>query len=489
MPLPASATHSQNSARAVASASGPSAADATAADGMVSGIGPEAIEAASREADRLCENLAELPKVSYSNRDLFDLPSAWAAAEKAVEAFAVLAPKERAEKEAMLEERAWQAAGHCIRHCCLNSLAFLGGKIDLGKSQGKTQSTLLHSAIRAITGEQVKNANQYFGPASYPFDPTKAIERGRSEEFVDFLLPLSNPNAQNSEGETPLMVAAKVANIHAVEKLIAVSDLSLRDKKGRTPLMRAACGVYAQERSIAIIDTLAALSPLGETDASSMSALAHAARDGEGKVFAHLIRVNGFTPDGPTPQELIDVATEHAAFNWRIEAVHALAPWLGRPEMAGAARKMAWVAAARSGGEKAIDLLMPLIGGNPASESEPQQPAYPDCLVRTVADETLSVASHHHQRANIDAAALWASPSIAQRVFYRIAKSDDERAKALPRFAAHLQAMEIRKAAGLGASGAAASPGGEATSEVGAGKSPGPQGQSATVATPAGRRI
>jgi len=268
------------------------------------------------------------------------------------------------------------------------------------------------------------------------------------------------------------MVAAKVTNIHAVEKLIAVSDLSLRDKKGRTPLMRAACSVYAQERSIAIINTLAALSGVGETDALGLSALAHAARDGEGAVFAHLIKLNGFTIDGPAPQELIDVATEHAAFNWRIEAVHALAPWLGRPERAGAARKIAWVAAGRPGGEKTIDLLMPLIGQNPASENEPQQPAYPDCLVRTVADEILSVASHHYQRANIDAAALWASPAIAQRVFFRIAKTEEERDRALPRFAAHLQAMEIREAAGLGA-----------------GEAPVSQGQRVSAATPAGRRL
>jgi len=74
----------------------------------------------------------------------------------------------------------------------LEFLGFFWLKDRIGENPGESAEHVAafgirHSAIRAITGEQVKNANQYFGPASYPFDPTRTIERGRSESSSIFV--------------------------------------------------------------------------------------------------------------------------------------------------------------------------------------------------------------------------------------------------------------------------------------------------------------
>lgn len=65
----------------------------------------------------------------------------------------------------------------------------------------------------------------------------------KQPEFCALLLPYSDPNERNLDGETALMVAAYWLNFPAVRMLLPVSDANAVDNEGRDALMRAVDGL------------------------------------------------------------------------------------------------------------------------------------------------------------------------------------------------------------------------------------------------------
>jgi len=141
----------------------------------------------------------------------------------------------------------------------------------------------LHEAIRVARDEQGEAAVERLRELSKQTNFKKPDAHGSTVLMyaalshnagakIDFLLPLSDPLAKNSEGTTALMAATHLIGTEGIERLIPVSDVNARNKAGETALILAVCA--DAHESIPLLLPVSDLSVTGSNGMSLASLIA-----------------------------------------------------------------------------------------------------------------------------------------------------------------------------------------------------------------------
>ena len=153
-----------------------------------------------------------------------------------------------------------------------------------------------------------------------------AVSSGNREKIELLIAQGADVNARDSNGNTPLMLAARSGHSEIVQFLIdRGADVHLKDNLGNTPLIDTAG--YASEFALKVIEILIAEgADVQAKNKNSNTALINAARSGRSDVVELLVKegadVNAESKTGQTAlklasdtlrKDVIEVLTEHGA--------------------------------------------------------------------------------------------------------------------------------------------------------------------------------
>jgi hypothetical protein len=172
---------------------------------------------------------------------------------------------------------------------------------DLPRSASELAAALFNAAAEGDLDltRRLLDAGASAGPVGIEWNTALMAAAGNGHaECVKILLPASNPNQTNGDGENALHKAVEADSVECVALLAPVCDTSRRQSgSGFTPLMMAtACQMLEAVR------LLAPLSDLEATDATN-----------RGRTALELARLWGSGKDAEFGQQIIEILTAEPA--------------------------------------------------------------------------------------------------------------------------------------------------------------------------------